>query len=89
MSDLTNLETLIGGSLSQTFGDIGVAIIALLFFISVGIAMRAGFEVMVVVLVGVVVLLAMLGIIPQIIVMLILILASLIILVALSKWFIK
>jgi hypothetical protein len=85
--DLSGLESLIGGGLSNTFGIMGIPIFALLFLLMVSVALRAGWEVTMTFVIAAIVILAINYQLPVIVTAILVFVGSLIIWAAFSRVF--
>lgn len=84
---LTDLETLIGGGISNTFGQLFAPILALIVFLGIAVYMRASFENVVVFMVPLIAILAMYLFLPITIVIGVIIVGSIVIFFGARKVF--
>lgn len=84
-NELAGLDTLIGGAISRTLGDMGTALVVMLFFAVVASAVRAPFEVVLVFMVGLIIVLSLYGLLPSIMVGAIVLIGTLAIFALISK----
>lgn len=84
---LTDLETLIGGAISNTFGQMFVPMLAIIIFLGMAVYMRASFENVIVFMVPLIAILAMYLFLPISIVIGVIIIGSIVIFFGARKIF--
>lgn len=89
VGELTGLDQLIGGAINNSFGTIGVAILVILFFLMIGVATRAGWEVTIIFVFAAVMLLSIYGVISGLWFVAILLIGSILIYLVVIRLFLR
>lgn len=64
MTTLTDVQTLVGGAISATFGQLFTPILIIILFLGIAVYMRASFENVVIFMVALIAIMAMYGLLP-------------------------